>query len=88
MGVAIGVGARKLMKLSKRRRWIDRESMIAMYVALALLASMCTTLAGLDDLLASFAAGAAFAWDDWFSTAIDESASCFSCRGCMTSGRG
>lgn len=37
-----------------------------MYVALALLVTGLTTLAGSDDLLAAFAAGTAFAWDDWF----------------------
>jgi len=39
--------------------------MVAMYVALALLVTGLTTLAGSDDLLAAFACGTAFAWDDW-----------------------
>jgi NhaP-type Na+/H+ or K+/H+ antiporter len=65
IGAVIGVAARKVLKFAKRRELIDRESMVAMYVALALLVTGLTTLAGSDDLLAAFAAGTAFAWDDW-----------------------
>ncbi|GAA97135.1 uncharacterized protein L969DRAFT_16972 [Mixia osmundae IAM 14324] len=73
MGAAIGIIARKLMKFSKRRNLIDRESMVAMYVALALLSTGVTVLAGSDDLLSAFACGTAFAWDDWFSESIEDS---------------
>lgn len=65
IGAAVGIIARKILKFSKRRELIDRESMVAMYVALALLVTGLTTLAGSDDLLAAFACGTAFAWDDW-----------------------
>ena len=37
-----------------------------MYVALALLSMAVTTLVASDDLLAAFACGTAFAWDDWW----------------------
>ncbi|GAA5913902.1 hypothetical protein JCM6882_004391 [Rhodosporidiobolus microsporus] len=73
IGALIGVVARKILKFSKRRELIDRESMVAMYVALALLATGLTTLAGSDDLLSAFACGTAFAWDDWFTESIEES---------------
>ncbi|GAA5876841.1 hypothetical protein JCM8547_002405 [Rhodosporidiobolus lusitaniae] len=73
IGAVIGVAARKALKFSKRRELIDRESMVAMYVALALLVTGLTTLAGSDDLLAAFACGTAFAWDDWFTESIEES---------------
>lgn len=65
IGSVIGVIARKILKFSKRRELIDRESMVAMYVALSLLTTGLTTLAGSDDLLAAFCCGTAFAWDDW-----------------------
>jgi len=65
IGAVVGIVARKMLKFSKRRELIDRESMVAMYVALALLVTGLTTLAGSDDLLAAFACGTAFAWDDW-----------------------
>ncbi|GAA6013430.1 hypothetical protein JCM10207_008841 [Rhodosporidiobolus poonsookiae] len=73
IGAVVGIVARKLLKFSKRRELIDRESMVAMYVALALLVTGLTTLAGSDDLLAAFACGTAFAWDDWFTESIEES---------------
>lgn len=67
IGALVGVVARKVLKFSKRRELIDRESMVAMYVALSLLVTALTTLAGSDDLLAAFACGTAFAWDDWWA---------------------
>ncbi|GAA5939840.1 uncharacterized protein JCM15063_004319 [Sporobolomyces koalae] len=73
IGAVVGVVARKMLKFSKRRELIDRESMVAMYVALSLLVTGLTTLAGSDDLLAAFACGTAFAWDDWFTESIEES---------------
>ncbi|CEQ42546.1 SPOSA6832_04350 [Sporobolomyces salmonicolor] len=73
IGAAVGIAARKVLKFSKRRELIDRESMVAMYVALALLVTGLTTLAGSDDLLAAFCCGTAFAWDDWFTESIEES---------------
>merc|ERR1711939_535224 len=73
IGVIVGVSARKVLKFAKRRSLIDRESMVAMYVSLAIFTTAATTLAGSDDLLAAFACGAAFAWDDWFSESIEDS---------------
>ncbi|EFP91624.1 uncharacterized protein PGTG_17678 [Puccinia graminis f. sp. tritici CRL 75-36-700-3] len=73
IGVAVGILARKTLKFCKRRSMIDKESMVAMYVALALLTTGVTALAGSDDLLAAFACGAAFAWDDWFTESIETS---------------
>lgn len=73
IGAMTGIVARKVLKFSKRRSLIDRESMVAMYVSLALFTTAVTTLAGSDDLLAAFACGAAFAWDDWFSESIEDS---------------
>ncbi|KAH9812689.1 Sodium/hydrogen exchanger family-domain-containing protein [Melampsora americana] len=73
IGAVIGIIARKTLKFCKRRSYIDRESMVAMYVALSLLTTGLTTLVGSDDLLAAFACGAAFAWDDWFTESIEAS---------------
>ena len=73
IGAGVGIIARKMLKFAKRRALIDRESMVAMYVSLALFTTAATTLAGSDDLLAAFACGTAFAWDDWFSESIEDS---------------
>ena len=48
IGAVVGIAARKLLKFSKRRRLIDRESMVAMYVALSLFVTGGTALAGSD----------------------------------------
>lgn len=56
----------KLMKLSHHKGLMDRESYIAQYLALALLTTGITSGLGVDDLLASFAAGCAVAWDGHF----------------------
>ncbi|PLW11037.1 hypothetical protein PCANC_20506 [Puccinia coronata f. sp. avenae] len=73
MGAAIGILARKALKFCSRRAMIDKESMVAIHVALALLTTGATGLAGCDDLLATFACGTAFAWDDWASQSIEAS---------------
>ncbi|PLW11033.1 hypothetical protein PCANC_20502 [Puccinia coronata f. sp. avenae] len=72
MGAVIGIIARKMLKFSKRRMLIDKEStMVALYIALALLTAGVAILAGTDDIVASFACGVAFAWDGYFSEAIE-----------------
>lgn len=57
IGAGIGVLARELLKFCKRKNLIDAESMIAMYVALALFTTGVTTLTGADDLSAAFCCG-------------------------------
>jgi NhaP-type Na+/H+ or K+/H+ antiporter len=47
----------KLMKISHRKGFIDRESYIAQYLALAIFTIGVASSIGVDDLLASFAAG-------------------------------
>ena len=69
-GAIIGVLARKMLKFSKRRSLIDRESMVAMYVALALLVTSVSVIIGTDEVLAAFFCGTAFAWDGWFQESI------------------
>ncbi len=46
-----------LMKLSHKRGYIDRESYVAQYLALAFLTIGIASTIGVDDLLAAFAAG-------------------------------
>jgi sodium/hydrogen antiporter len=46
-----------LMKLSYKRGYIDRESYVVQYLALALFTSGVVATIGSDDLLAAFAAG-------------------------------
>jgi len=46
-----------LMKFSHRRGFIDRESYVAQYLALAVFITGVVRTIGSDDLLAAFAAG-------------------------------
>jgi len=45
------------------RRLIDRESFLSFYFVLAIFCAGVGTLLGTDDLLVSFSAGCAFAWE-------------------------
>jgi hypothetical protein len=45
------------MKFSHKRGYIDRESYVAQYLALALFTTGIVSTVGSDDLLAAFAAG-------------------------------
>jgi hypothetical protein len=65
--VAMSVTPRLLCFFNPLTTWRCR------YVSLALFTTGATGLAGSDDLLAAFACGAAFAWDDWFTESIEDS---------------
>ncbi|CAK9838439.1 putative Na(+)/H(+) antiporter C3A11.09 [Schizosaccharomyces pombe] len=73
LGAIIGVIARKMIKFSERRGLMDRESFLVFYFVLALFCGGIGTIIGVDDLLVSFCAGAAFSWDSWFSKKTEES---------------
>ncbi|KAK2052508.1 Na+/H+ antiporter [Colletotrichum caudatum] len=65
-GWVAGHLARVVLRWADKRGFIDRESLLAYSVALALfLLGMCGML-GIDDVLACFVAGNALTWDDWF----------------------
>ncbi|KAJ3541827.1 hypothetical protein NM688_g6037 [Phlebia brevispora] len=66
IGAMMGLGFCKLMKLSHRLGFIDQESYVAQYLALAIFAIGVVSTIGSDDLLATFAAGSAIAWDGDF----------------------
>ena len=51
------------MEGSHSRRLVDRESFLSFYFVLAIFCTGVGTLLGTDDLLVSFAAGCAFAWE-------------------------
>lgn len=73
IGVFIGYTARHAIKYAVKRNTIDRESFLAFYLILAVLCAGVGSILQVDDLLVSFAAGAAFAWDGWFSKKTKES---------------
>ena len=63
-----GLGFSHLMKFSHRKGYIDRESYVAQYLALALFTIGVTRTLGSDDLLAAFAAGMLFPFQSRRST--------------------
>ncbi|AAS54319.2 AGL172Wp [Eremothecium gossypii ATCC 10895] len=73
LGVVIGYAGRRAIRFAEDKKIIDRESFLAFYVVLALMCAGFGSILGVDDLLVSFAAGAAFAWDGWFAKKTEES---------------
>ncbi|KAJ7466509.1 Sodium/hydrogen exchanger family-domain-containing protein [Mycena latifolia] len=67
LGALLGMGFSYLMKLSHKRGFIDRESYVAQYLALALFTIGVASTLGSDDLLAAFACGNAISWDQHFN---------------------
>lgn len=73
LGVCIGYVGRRAIRFAEEKSIIDRESFLAFYVVLTFMCAGFGSILGVDDLLVSFAAGTAFAWDGWFSTKTQES---------------
>lgn len=66
LGVIIGRFFSAVMRYSREKGYIDRESYIAQFISLALVTVGLANLLGSDDLLAAFAAGTAVSWDGDF----------------------
>jgi CPA1 family monovalent cation:H+ antiporter len=73
LGAVIGYVSRHTIKFCERKKLIDRESFLAFYIFIAVMCAGFGSILGVDDLLVSFAAGAAFAWDGWFAKKTEES---------------
>ncbi|THV05186.1 hypothetical protein K435DRAFT_115986 [Dendrothele bispora CBS 962.96] len=71
LGALIGIAFRHLMRVSHRKGYIDRESYVSQYLALAFLTIGIASTLGLDDLLAAFAAGNAISWDGDFNDRVE-----------------
>ncbi|KAJ3502865.1 hypothetical protein NMY22_g18441 [Coprinellus aureogranulatus] len=67
IGAIAGLAFSYLMKFSHKRGFIDRESYVAQYLALAVFITGLVNTLGSDDLLAAFAAGSAISWDGDFN---------------------
>ncbi|KAF7721326.1 hypothetical protein EC973_004870 [Apophysomyces ossiformis] len=72
IGIVVGWVARKILQWSERNHLIDKPSFLCFAIALALFLMSMTGFSGSDDLLACFAAGNAFSWDDWFRQETEE----------------
>ncbi|KAI0225005.1 Na+/H+ antiporter [Massospora cicadina] len=63
IGIAAGYIFRKVVYYAERYDFIDKESFLAFWIALALFITGTLGILGSDDVLACFVAGNAFAWD-------------------------
>ncbi|KAI9188058.1 Na+/H+ antiporter [Blastocladiella emersonii ATCC 22665] len=65
LGAVIGFAASWALSFATRRDWIDKPSLLAYGVALAIFTTGFVGYLGSDDLLAAFIAGNTLSWDDW-----------------------
>ncbi|KAL5392230.1 hypothetical protein DPSP01_000746 [Paraphaeosphaeria sporulosa] len=63
VGAVLGIASMFAVSFTLKRKWIDTESLLLYPTALGLFTIGITGLAGLDDLLACFCAGAAMNWN-------------------------
>ncbi|KAI0063655.1 hypothetical protein BV25DRAFT_1824218 [Artomyces pyxidatus] len=71
LGAVIGFAFSRLMKFTHHKGFIDRESFVAQYLALAIFTIGIASTLGTDDLLAAFAAGSTVSWDGNFNLQIE-----------------
>ncbi|RKP13237.1 Cation/H+ exchanger, partial [Piptocephalis cylindrospora] len=67
VGIAIGWSARKILRWSESKDFIDKENFLSFSIALALFIMGLVKIIGANDFIAVFAAGNAFTWNDWYS---------------------
>ncbi|KAL5040142.1 Na+/H+ antiporter [Batrachochytrium dendrobatidis] len=72
LGVIIGTLSRKALKCAESNGWIDKESILGFFIAIALVTTGALSLLGVDDVLGCFVVGAILSWDDWFNRQIEE----------------
>ena len=72
-GVMVGYIARRAVRYTHEKGWIDRESFLVFYFVLALFCAGSGSLLGMDDLLVGFACGVGFSNDGWFTEKTEES---------------
>ncbi|KAJ3823927.1 Sodium/hydrogen exchanger family-domain-containing protein [Lentinula raphanica] len=71
LGATIGILCSRLFQICKRKKFVDRGSYVAQYIAMSFLIIGIAHTIGSDDLLAVFAAGSAMSWDGSFQKQID-----------------
>ncbi|KAF9493915.1 hypothetical protein BDN71DRAFT_1449556 [Pleurotus eryngii] len=71
IGAIMGLAFSRLMKYTHKKGYIDRESYVAQYLALAIFTIGVVRTIGSDDLLAAFAAGSAISWDGHFNAQVE-----------------
>ena len=72
LGSIIGTAFRYMLRHSRKHGYIDRDSFVAQYLALAVFSSGISNMLGSDDLLTAFAAGNAVSWDGHFNLETED----------------
>ena len=72
IGAALGTAFRHILTFSRKKQFIDRDSFVAQYLALAIFSTGISNMLGSDDLLTAFAAGTAVSWDGEFNTQTED----------------
>ncbi|ORY49002.1 hypothetical protein BCR33DRAFT_15985 [Rhizoclosmatium globosum] len=73
IGIGFGYLAKRTLKKSVKRGWIDKESILSFSISLIFLTGFVSSL-GSDDILAVFLAGNVLTWDGWFNERLSHSA--------------
>ena len=68
IGIVIGLLARRALRFSEDRGYVQESTLFVFYFLLAILCVGVGSTLGLDDFLVSFSAGVSFCWDGWFSS--------------------
>ena len=68
VGIIIGLVARRTLRFSEQRGYVQESTLFVFYFLLAILCVGVGSTLGLDDFLLCFSAGVAFCWDGWFSS--------------------
>ena len=74
IGATLGTAFCWILKNTQKRGFIDRESFVAQYLALAIFSIGLANLLGSDDLLTAFATGSAVSWDGEFNVQTEDNA--------------
>ena len=72
LGAIIGTAFRHILRVARSRGYLDRDSFVAQYLALAIFSTGVSNILGSDDLLTAFAAGSAISWDGEFNTQTED----------------
>jgi NhaP-type Na+/H+ or K+/H+ antiporter len=68
IGIVVGLAARRALRFSEERGYVQESTLFVFYFLLAVLCVGVGSTLGLDDFLVCFSAGVAFCWDGWFSS--------------------
>ncbi|KAJ1340167.1 hypothetical protein BSLG_005160 [Batrachochytrium salamandrivorans] len=62
----------KALKYAELNGWIDKESILGFFIAIALATTGLLATLGVDDVLGCFVVGTVLSWDQWFNQQIEE----------------